>query len=298
MNDTEVLEPEVDDQPGRALARPLRDPRVPVTVNDLSARKGEGIEIIEARALVLQTLRTASIRATSPEDWVLFKSPDGRITGYLQDCGADRVRDLYGIEIYNVSSPEKVAGTEPHVFHYLITGDGRCKITQQTVENIEGGRSSTDDFCRGKSGIDLALTVRKAARANLDGGITRELAGMKSVPIDELIAAWKGTDKKTDHCRLGRGFGGRAERQGAAMREAGQPQVEAPFCEVCGAKGSFVKAGKTAEGREYDAFWTCPKRDTHKDQKWTVTEVKWSETLKQRATEADSTNAREPGAEG
>jgi hypothetical protein len=87
--------------------------------------KSEALEVIEARIQVLDTLRKAAIRATSPEDWLLFKAKDGSITGYLQDCGCDRVRDLYGIEVYDISVPTKIPGTEPGQFHYLISGSGR-----------------------------------------------------------------------------------------------------------------------------------------------------------------------------
>src|SRR5262249_21362077 len=187
---TTVTDDPVVDTPSTALE--LRRPDTPLTLSDLAALKGEAVEIIEARIQVLETLRKAAIRATSPPDWLLFKSPEeqgGQIVGYLQDCGADRVRDLYGIEIFNVSKPEKVVGNDPAIFHYLITGSGRCKLTRQVLEEVEGGRSSTDDFCQGKSGLDLELAVRKAARANLDGNITRELAGMKSVPTEAIAAA-------------------------------------------------------------------------------------------------------------
>jgi hypothetical protein len=213
MNETNVI----DHDPPTSDALALRRPDHPVTLSEIAAMRGEAVEIIEARVQVIETLRKASIRATSPEDWLLFKSPEeqgGQIVGYLQDAGCDRVRDLWGIEIFNVSKPEKVVGNDPGVFSYLITGSGRCKLTVQFVEMMEGGRSSTDDFCKGKTGVDLELAVRKAARANLDGGITRELAGMKSVPVGELAEAWTGTKKTIDQCRRGRGFGTRDERLG------------------------------------------------------------------------------------
>lgn len=249
----------------------LRAPSVPTSLNELAALKGEAIEIVEARALVLGTLRTASIKATSPEDWLLFKAPDeqgGQIVGYLQDCGCDRVRDLWGIEIYGVGAPQKVTGAEPGIFHYLIAGDGRCKITRQVIEAIEGGRSSTDDFCKGKAGVELELLVRKAARANLDGNITRELAGMKSVPLDELRAAWTGSSKKIENCRRGRGFGTAAERLGANKESA--PDVEPPVCPHCGTKGAY----RQAKG-DRGAFYGCPQYAKHSDKKWIVDAAKW-----------------------
>jgi len=277
-----------DDAPPTTLM--LRSPEVPTTLGQLAALKGEAIEIIEARVQVIATLRTASIRATHPEDWLLFKSPDERVIGYLQDAGCDRVRDLWGIEVYDISRPEKVAGAEPAVFHYLITGSGRCKLTRQTVEAMEGGRSSTDDFCRGKTGADLELAVRKAARANLDGNVTRELAGMKSVPLDEIELAWAATNKKIAHCRQGRGFGTGDERVGATR--AGVPDVPPPICPHCHTKGVYRPA-KNNRG----AFYGCPQYATHPDQKFIIDAAKWEKEQLAGAAPAAAT-PREPGAEG
>lgn len=261
----------------------IRSPQTPTTINELAALKGEALEVIEARVQVIETLRRASIRATSPADWLLFKSPEeqgGQIVGYLQDAGADRVRDLWGIEIFGISAPEKVTGNDPAVFHYIIRGSGRCKLTRQILEEVEGGRSSTDDFCRGKTGADLELSVRKAARANLDGGITRELAGMKSVPIAEIEAAWVGTPKKIGDCRRGRGFGTHEERLGARSEKV--PDVEPPKCPHCGSVGAFRPAKGTR-----GAFYGCPKYTTHQDKPaWIVDAAKWAKEAADRAAAA------------
>jgi len=261
-----------------------RRPDVPITLSELAAEKGEAVEIINARALVLQTLRKAAILATSPEDWLLFKAPDeqgGQVVGYLQDCGADRVRDLYGIEIFNVSKPEKVVGSEPGVFHYLITGSGRCKLTRQVLEDVEGGRSSTDDFCKDKKGVELELAVRKAARANLDGNISRELAGLKSVPISELEEVWKGTAKKIEQCRRGRGFGTRDQRLGGGERPDEGVDVP-PQCRVC-KKPMVLRKGSKGY------FYSCADYKQHQDagqKSFTIDLDKWKEELAKRATAA------------
>ena len=73
MATPETIDMEPDD-PATALA--LRAPAIPVTLGELAAMKSAAIEIIDARVQVVTTLRTASIRATSPPDWLLFKSPD------------------------------------------------------------------------------------------------------------------------------------------------------------------------------------------------------------------------------
>lgn len=244
-----------DDHDTRALE--LRRPDTPGTLSELAAYKGEAIEFIEARAQVLYTLRLSSIRATHPTDWVLFKAPDehgGQIVGYLDDAGCDRVRDLFGIEVYGISAPQKIASNEG--FLYVITGSGRSKFTLQQVEAMEGGRSSTDDFVKDVSGPALELLVRKAARANLDGNVTRELAGLKSVPIEELARAWDGTPKKVEQCRLGRGFGSRAERLGA--QGAAVPNVPPPVCPYCKTPGVFRPSKDNRA-----AFYGCAKWKEH-----------------------------------
>lgn len=282
-----------------AEALALRRPDTAITLADLASRKGEALEIIEARVQILTTLRSAAIRATSPEDWLLFRSPDGLTIGYLQDCGCDRVRDLYGIEVYGVSRPERIA-SEAGTFTYLVEGSGRCNLTRQVVEQIEGGRSSTDDFCKDKTGADLELAVRKAARANLDGNITRELAGMKSVPVDELKTAWAGTSKTVERCRLGRGFGGRGERQGVDFKPAGDPSAAAiPKCPHCGSPGRVNKAGKRPDGSTYQAFIGCSKYGSHPDKKWILNYDEWQKQQAKPAAEPPSPEEPpEPGSNG
>ena len=260
----------------------IRHPGAPTNLNELAGRKGEAVEIIEARVQVVETLRRASIRLTSPADWLLFKAPDdqgGQVVGYCQDSGAERFRDLWGIDVFDVSEPEKITGNDAAVFTYIVRGSGRCRITGQTLEQIEGARSSTDDFCRGVVGVALEVLVRKAARANLDGGVTRELAGMKSVPIEEIAAAWEGTPKKIENCRHGRGFGTRDERLGARSTKA--PEVDPPVCPHCQSVGVF-REGKN--GRP--GFYGCPRYKSHEDKRWLVDGPEWVAGAAARAAAA------------
>jgi hypothetical protein len=302
-SDPEVLEPSEEGALSQAL---MRRPDIPVTLSELAALKSEAREIIEARVEILATIRKAALRATNPTDWLLFKAPEeqgGQIVGYLQDCGCDRVRDLYGVNIFGLTRPEKITTTDPRVFHYIITGSGRCTLTRQVVEEIEGGRSSTDDFCKDKEGAELELAVRKAARANLDGNITRELAGMKSVPVEELQDAWVGTSKRLEQCRHGRGFGTRNERLGANVEKA--PDVAPPICPHCGTKGAY----RPAKG-DRPPFYGCPNFAKHASQKWIVNAADWvAEQTKKPAPVAVAAGppptaneifggSRDPGQEG
>lgn len=241
----------VQDEKGKALA--------PSTLSQLAGQLDRGLDIIKARAAILETARRAAIRMTSPEDWLLFKDKEGRTVGYLQDAGCDRVRDVYGIEVFDISKPEKIQiGTAE--FMYVITGSGRCHLTGQVVESIEGGRSSTDDYIVRQNppliGSQMELAVRKSARANLDGGITRALAGLQSVPLEEITEAYRGDTKKTRaRFREGRGFSSGAERRGAAVES--EWNGEAPNCPTCNAKMVYKSGGLTKDGRAYGAFWSC-----------------------------------------
>ena len=282
-----TIEPEIVDRPS---GLELRRPGVPVDLNDLAARRSEGVQIIQSRQLILETLRKAAIRVTSPADWVLYKAPDeagGQIVGYLQDCGCDRLRDLYGIEIFDVSPAQKLSADDPNVFHYLVTGSGRCKLTGQILEVVEGGRSSADDVCKGKSGIELELLVRKSARANLDGNITRELVGLKSVPIDELDQAWEGTKKKTEQCRRGRGFGTASERLGANKETA--PDVDPPTCPACQPPNTVKLKYREAKGNR-GAFYGCPNYQKHPQQQVILDAAKWVAEQQQKKPAAPASS--------
>lgn len=274
MTDTTDEPYETADQSTRSPLS-LRGGPAPVSLAELAALKGEALEVVEARVQILITLRKAAIRATSPEDWLLFRAPEeqgGQIVGYLQDVGGQRVRDLYGIEIFDVRPAERVVhSVDSAIFMYVQRASGRCRLTRQTVEDVEGARASGDDFCRGKTGADLDLAVRKATRANLDGRITRQLSGLGSVPVDELSNAWAGTSKRVDMCRHGRGFGSRDARLGAAP--VTDPTIPPPICEVCGTTGKYRPA---KDGRP--AFYGCPRYTSHPDQKWIVNADKWAET--------------------
>src|SRR5262245_3250567 len=88
----------VEDQ---ALA--IRQPTSPLTIYHLAqleVGKG-GVNVVEAVDRILQTLRRAAIQQTMPDDWTLYKTPQGRVTGYLEDQGCKRITKLWRIEVYN-----------------------------------------------------------------------------------------------------------------------------------------------------------------------------------------------------
>lgn len=285
MKTEEPIEPEVVEE-SRDLARPATS----TSIADLSALEvGRGVEIINQRLEILETLRGASIKLTMPNDWTLFKAPDGRVTGYLGDQGCDRIKKLWGIQISNLSQMDRIEDEKhPDEFAYRISGDGSCGLTGEAVFEMEGIRYSTERYATEKpEGIQRVVAVQKAARANLDGSITRELAGMKSVPIEELDKAW-GAGKALAMCNKGRGYGTADERAGAANAQHGIDPGDIPSCDVCQIKLVW-RPGK--DGKE--GFFGCTKYASHPETKIIVQLSKLKEKLAKKAAAA-----REPGTEG
>jgi hypothetical protein len=263
-DETIVHEPEIVDE----HAMELRKPSIPTTINELAALDDKkGLAIVEARSEILQALRVASIKLTMPADWTLFRAVDDRgetITGFLGDQGCDRVKKLWGIQIDNISEPVRIEAKDG-TFAYQLTGDGKCGVTGECVFDMEGVRYSNERYAEEKpEGIQREVAVRKAARANLDGGITRELAGLKSVPVEELDKAWEGSWRKSSMCAKGRGFGSKNTRMGQGdEKTADIDPADIPICEVCKTKLVFRPNGKPP-------FWGCSTYQKHPDNKQTV----------------------------
>jgi len=279
-----TLDGEVEPADSMPADLALRDPRVPVTLDQLAAQRELAAAVLDARITILETVRRRAIRMTYPSDWNLYRDREGTVIGYLSDAGCERCRDILGIEVFNVSAPVKVPNGDGS-FLYLQSAAGRSKLTTQVVEQMEGGRSSSEDFCKGVTGAQLELLVRKATRANLDGNIARELMGMKSVPLAELQDAWQGTGKDWNQARKARGFGSQSERLGATRE--GVPDVPPPTCPVCkGPDGAPLALEHRAAKGNRGAFYGCRNYATHPTQKVFVDAAEWVAGAAQRAENA------------
>lgn len=285
--ETQSVEAEVVDD--RALE--LRKPSIPTTINELaSLDETKGRTAVEKRTEILATLRKLSIQLTMPQDWTLFRAVDDRgevITAFLGDQGCDRIKGLWGIQVDNIGEPELIEDTQTGEFAYSITGNGNCRITGESVYDMEGIRYSNEKYAQEKpEGIQRRVAVKKAARANLDGGITRELAGMKSVPIQELDKAWEGSWKTSALCAKGRGFGSKDARMGAGDdKTGGIDPADVPMCDVCKVKLVYRPAKK---------FFGCPSYSKHPETKVIVS---LEDLQKQIAAKKAAAPPREPGEE-
>lgn len=292
MDETkDPIEPEVVEE-----SRDLVRPSVPTTINELASHE-RGVQIIEQRLVIFNTMRVASIQLSMPNDWTLFKTEDGRISGYLGDQGCDRIKKLWGISV-TPGKMERIDDLEhPGEFAYRITGDGTCGLTGEAVFDMEGVRYSTERYALEKpEGIQRSVAVQKAARANLDGGICRELAGLKSVPSEELDSAWKAskeTWKKTELCNKGRGFGSAVQRAGGAAAH-GIDGADIPNCEACeNSKPSVLVKLVFRTGKDdREGFFGCPNWEKHKDKKVIIPLSKLKTQIEER-----NKQSRQPGEE-
>jgi hypothetical protein len=268
--------------------------QVPVTVDDFTSLPEEqGIERVAVKHKIIDTLRRASIMLTSPQDWLLFKAED-RVTAYLQDSGCARIAPLWGIEITPVGDFVTITDDEkPGEYAVKCEGDGYCNVTQLFVKNVIGVRYSTDDVVKDLPTLVKKVRTQQNSIANRNGNIIRLLAGMKSVAIEEIDSVYKaeGKGKTTALCVAGRGFGSRADRQGAGGKGKAPSDIPAPMCDVCQKTMKFVDG----TGKQYESFWSCPDKKKV-DGKWnehsSINDKKYRESI------AAGQKDRETGMEG
>jgi hypothetical protein len=283
----EILEPEPS-----SLARRFV---VPVTFEELASDIDAGLQMLERRNTLVTSARKWAIAQTWPEDYVVYQSVVGRITCYLSDAGGQRAAAIWGVNVINVSEPQIVGAPDGKHFAVIVRGDGYSRLSKQTVEGFIGARSSDEKFCEDKSGQQLEIAVKKAARANLDGGIARALMGLKSIPIAELAAAWVGSPKSIDNIPKGRGFGTQEERLGATRE--GTPDVTPPTCTVCkGPDGQPLPLLYRAGKGDKPAFYGCRNWEKHKQVKVIVKAADWVAQEQKRAQQ-NAADARAQAAE-
>jgi hypothetical protein len=251
-NENPAIEPEVIHEE-TALTRPS----MPVTIDELAVIPDDkGIQVIQARYKMIDTLRRASISLTSPQDWLLFKSPEGAVTAYLQDSGCKRIWQIWGIEISPREGWDKITDDETGDFACKCYGTGVSKVTGLFVENIERVRYSHENYCKDLPKLQQEVRVKQAAIANRDGNIIRALTGLKSVALEMLEEVWKGTGKNSDKCARGKGFGSKHERAGVGTQASSAPDIDSPICSGCNIRMQFIPAGER-DGQRWEAYYKC-----------------------------------------
>lgn len=290
-DDEKPIEPELVEEPKSVS----RAGRAGDTITALSERE-DAVQIIERAVQAVNTLRRASIAMTNPDDWTLYRSPEGRITGYLESLAAWNLRPLWGVSTQQVGEHYQVKH-EDGVFAWCIEGDGYCKRTDIEIMGVVGVCYSNEDFLihRKLHPVKLEIEMKRTARQRMEGIFVREGAGLKRVPAEELDDVWKSSSwKRSALCPKGRGFGTADERAGAAGKSGIDP-ADIPNCPACSKNGIQVKLVFRPGKDNREGFFGCPGWEKHKDNKVIIPLSKLTADIEARNTKQQAT--REPGDE-
>jgi hypothetical protein len=202
---------------------------------DMLAQMEQAEQILDRRSRMLESLRTRAIRKTNPSDWVLNKDRDGRALATPSAPACEKIAEEYGIDLEEIGPRNSANGRfEPdrverpdgsfsleawcaavskttHRYVPLITA-ARASDEQFTGRDISDGSKNLSDL---KSSV-LTLLRSKAARV---------ISGLVRVPPAILDDAWKGTDKTTEQCTLGHGYGKGGDRAAQRVAEEGVPEL-------------------------------------------------------------------------
>lgn len=285
-------------------------------VEQLSAM-AEAEEIFERRTNLLEKCYLVAINRTRPQDWILFKDPQGNVNAMLAASGAQLVAEVYQVKLSNIRpkddrglfDPERTA-ISSGVFSFRGSCDAWSRINGRE-QMVEMTRRSDEDFTGRTVDADGLLTIDRDKRVGADEGdlrsalltglltkAVRVLCGMTRVPPGDLEKAWKGTEKKVDQCRKGHGFGTSAARGASAVTpEEIKAEVEKLRAEVTRCVGGDIGAGKKlvkeiTAGPNFAGFDSLDRvtKDFQVTQAWA--------NLKKHPLYAPPKAEREAGAEG
>lgn len=240
-----------------------------ISINRLAMLEPQVVQqVIQNRIKALENTRMAAIRATHPQDWVLNRTREGKMTGLLKKSGCVNVRKYYGISTIRIRPDDVVIKHDSEGgITAEIWGDGVCALTGEEIVNVRGARSQGEQFTGrrpedGHSKTVAMSDLKEAARTNLENKITRILSGMTSIPEYELRAAWAGTNKTVDDCGKGHGFGKGKDREQAQTGSGSQGTDESVLAELI---DKIMKVtGKTFE----DILVEGTKYKSKKNSKW------------------------------
>ena len=220
--------------------------------------------IFKRRTELIETCYQIAIRRTRPQDWVLFKMPDGSINAMITASGAELIAEVYGVQVENlrpvdvngIFRPEKVDHEKTSAYTLRGYCDAFSQVNGRRVYNLEAARRSDEDFVGRSVDADEKLTHDKTKKAGaLDSDLRNAvltlirtkavLCGMTRVPSTDLEAAWKGTEKKVDSCRKGHGFGTSSDRTASTLApEDVKAEIAKLKDEVLRCVGGDVSAAK------------------------------------------------------
>jgi len=189
---------------------------------------GDALQRITRAEEILKQIRAAALRLTGPRDWVAMKgkgATDETATCLLTSSGARRIAPLYGVTCspaeprtsVGTFSPEVEQGEDGEV-QVGAWCQARSALTGEEV-TVSISRSNIEDFIgrqgvkRFKGTLVAKSDLVQSCHSGLHTKAVRELAGMKSVPIAELLAV----GLKFDEITKGSGFGSASDREASAV---------------------------------------------------------------------------------
>jgi hypothetical protein len=206
-------------------------------IEKMGANLEQGMALFEQRAKMLEKAHTIAIARTRPEDWILFKDPQGNINAMLAGAGAEQVAEVYGVQIValgplddrGIFDPVKEPIEKlPGVYALRCWISGFSRLTGRFMQNLEISRRSDEKFLGrsidsqtgkfdfkgdGANESDMRSALQTGARTKL----VRVLCGMSKLPLSEL----KKAGLNTDLCRQGSGFGSSQDRKATTTADAG-----------------------------------------------------------------------------
>lgn len=145
---------------------------------------------VEKNIELFNRIKVASLRLTSPADWVLQQGAP-----YLMERGAQTVANAWGVDITNVSV-DMIWNEDDKGRYYmfvahgqayakrlgrLIEDEGICSQRDKFFGRIEGGWKAIEE-------VDM-VNVRKKAVTNLYNRLIKRVTGLINVTIEDLEAA-------------------------------------------------------------------------------------------------------------
>jgi hypothetical protein len=281
--------------------------------------------IFERRAQLIESCYLIALKRTRPQDWVLFKMPDGSMNGMLKASGADLVAEVYGVQVENLRPIDAAGIFKPERLSYSSgayalrgTCDVWSAVNGRRIYNLEAARRSDEDFTGRTVDAEGRLTHDKEKRVEaLDTDLrssvltlirtkgVRIVCGMTRVPSTDLERAWKGSEKTLEQCAKGHGFGTSSGRTASALApEDVKTEVEKLRIEILKAVGGDVSGAKKltkeiTSGPNFQGFDTVDRitKPFQVDQAWA--NLKKHPLFGAASGKANGKAAeREPGADG
>lgn len=264
-DDTPLATTALEPVPHEVLEDEARDREIHARMSSLMAQAhlepAKIKNILDNRELILLRARTATIKASKPLDWTLWKGPEGDVVATPRDSLMVNAKKIYGIRITNyrpvgpdgaepkiettddfvMERAQQGGGNQPKVHNgnkipiYTATlwADGSCHLTGEELPD-QTYTARTGRF----GGQELYLSdLKQSCRTGLDKLICSKLTGIRKVAGDELCSI-TGDAKFLERCYKGSGFGSSSERTSAKVAEAGVEEQRAALMvdvlRVCG----------------------------------------------------------------